>query len=61
MSATRKLYVELAETVRLECKYRDEHDCQVIREVIGNIMLDLKRDNSNFKPERFLAACGFDR
>lgn len=61
MSASRKLYVELAATIRRHVDVATIHqpaDLDPIRPLVYDLAADLKQDNPSFDRLRFLTACG---
>jgi len=55
MAATRKLYIEIAESFRIVAN--NYGVSQVWSELLSSIMMDLKKDNPNFDKARFSDAC----
>jgi len=58
MSASRKLYVELATTIARHVDIAGADQIDAIRTLVHDLAVDLKVDNRNFDRDRFLAACG---
>lgn len=57
MSATRKLYTELAKSIQATLIHADPHAVALVTRAIA---IDLKRDNAAFRYDRFFEACGLD-
>lgn len=58
MAASRKLYREIAESIKQALNYSENREAgaQIARAVAS----DLKRDNYNFRYDTFYAAAGLD-
>lgn len=59
-TASRKLYNELAVTIRREIARNEGNKSAHVAliQLAGALAMDLKQDNMAFKTDRFLAACG---
>lgn len=59
MAASRKLYVELATTIRRHVESSTTHQADdAIRALVGDLCGDLKQDNMSFNRDKFMTACG---
>jgi hypothetical protein len=58
MAASRKLYVELAQTIKYQVQYATPEQVETIRTLVVDLCGDLKRDNTAFNRDKFMTACG---
>ena len=56
--ASKKLYIELASTIKRHVDHSDEVGVFTIQALVQDLCGDLKQDNIHFNKDRFLAACG---
>ena len=61
MAASRKLYVDMASTIK---RHVEDHPdranrLNTLESLVRDLCDDLKRDNRNFKRDLFMDACGF--
>lgn len=68
MAASKKLYVEMAKTIRNHVDASvspwntatDSIPLFVIKSLVSDLCSDLKQDNINFNRDKFMTACGFE-
>jgi hypothetical protein len=59
MAASRKLYIDLAKTIRYYVDAADRDTANIYHRLIVDLCHDFKADNTNFDQARFMTACGF--
>ena len=59
MTGSRKLYVDLAKTIRYYVDAADRDTANIYHRLVVDLCHDLKADNPNFDRDRFVTACGF--
>jgi hypothetical protein len=57
MSASKKLYIEVAEAIRDDCRPAFSND--EARRITGKLAIVFKRDNPRFKASTFFEAAGY--
>ncbi len=60
MTATRKLYNEVADTIKFRVGMAEGDELKTVASLVRDLANDFKRDNRAFRFDRFFEACGLD-